>query len=251
MKTFLILVGLGFLLGDSIVQAQTTTTTPTTRHRRFFPGAFGGGYGGGYDTYGYDSPDRATTPLQGIDYGVARILDARAMEMLYGSQAALNLSEVERREMDNWKKWIDTYFDAQRMNRDLRAAQRGRPMTPADYLRLSQMGKPHRLTPSEIDVITGQLTWPLLLQSTEFAPYRSTLEQVFSNRAYRGALGLDDYVKADRTTQAMMDVLKEQIEEVRPMDYVAARRFLDSLTYEARLPAAEGERSAEAPTLRR
>ena len=148
---------------------------------------------GGYDPSDYDMydyADRATTPLQGMEYGAARILEANALQMLNGSQAALNWTEMERREMDNRKKWIDTYFDVQRMNHESRAAQRGRPMTAADYHRLAQIGEPHRLTPSEIDVVTGQLSWPLLLQATEFAPYRSMLEEVFSNRAYRGAWAL-------------------------------------------------------------
>lgn len=220
-------------------------------HRpHFFPFFGMGGYGSSdYGSSGY--AEHPATIEQAAAYGLAKIIRAEADYQKESSLAAKNWADARKYELDNWKKWVETYYEVRRINREARAAERGRPMTEADYIRLAQIGKPRRLTPSEMDVVTGQLNWPLLLQATDFVAYRDMLDQVFSNRAYRGTMGLDDYVKAEQTAESMMDLLRGRIEEVRPAEYVVARRFLESLAYEARLPAPDDGRSADLRTTRR
>jgi hypothetical protein len=186
--------------------------------------------------YGYDY-DRATTPVQGWAYGLASIIRAEGQFNYDTSVAALNLSEVQRREMESWQKWTETYFEVRRMNRELRAAERGRLPTEADFIRYAQIGKPRRLGPSDLDVITGSISWPILLRSSDFAANRSTLEQIFAQRASSGVIGTPEYLQVYDLTAMMMDDLRQRIREVPPNDYVNARRFLESLAYEARMPA--------------
>jgi len=206
--------------------------------------ASGGGSGGTVtvggimpiDDYGgYPYPfDKATNPFQGIDYGIARVIRAEGEYLLYGSQAAINFTEAERRRMQNWNIWVHTLYDTQRYAREALAIDRGPAPSAAAMFRMAQVGKPRRLTPSEMDVITGQLNWPLALQAAEFAPYRRLVDQVFADRAYRGALGLNEYMEAEQTIQFMIDLLREQILQFPPSDYIMSRRFLESLAYEAR-----------------
>lgn len=249
MKTFWMLAGAGLVLGVTMFQARaiavtpsmasairgTTATSTPTHIRPILPVT--GGYGSDYNNIG---PDTATTPIQGIDYGIARIIRAESEAMLAGSQAALTMTDVQSRRMDNWRKWVETYYDVHRIARELRAAERGLPLTEADYVRMAQMGKPRRLTPSEVEMSTGELTWPRVLQADAFSPYRDILNQNFSDRAFYGVLDLNSYMVAERTTQTMLDVLKEHIVEFAPVDYMGAKRFLESLAYEARLPADRG-----------
>ena len=109
--------------------------------------------------------DRATTPGQGLSYGLARIIQAEARYNSETAEAAINFSEAQRREIENWQKWTETYFEVRRINREMRAAERGKPPTEADFIRYAQIGKPRRLTPSELDAITGDISWPLLLRA--------------------------------------------------------------------------------------
>jgi hypothetical protein len=237
-KSQWIVVGLCAVFGTSIALGQThVSPSPSKTINVMYPG-------GGYNSSDYyDYPDRATNAYQGIDYGLARIIRAESEYMLLGSQAAINRSEARSREMDNWKKWVETYFEVKRINREARAAERGRPLTEADFVRMAQMGKPRRLTPSELENVTGQLNWPLLLQAKAFTPYRELLDQCFAYRASRGAMELDEYLKAEQTAQLMLGMLRDQIQDFAGVDYMNARRFLESIAYEARFPVTDGAAS--------
>jgi hypothetical protein len=193
--------------------------------------AGGGGYGGNY-LYG----DVATTPLQGIDYGIAKIIRSVGEANLDNSQALINLTTAQRYEMENMKQWTETYFELRRMNREYRAAERGKRPTEADFIRYAQMGRPRRLTPSEIDTITGQIIWPAALQAAEFAPMRRELTNIFAQRASLGSIGLDNYLKADELTLSMLETLKRHIYDVPAEVYLRGRNFLESLAYEVRFP---------------
>jgi hypothetical protein len=197
-----------------------------------------GGYVGSATQYPYGYGEEiATTPIQGIDYGVARIIRAEADWNLAASKAALNWTEVQRQEMQNYKDWTATYFEVRRMWREFRAAERGRQPTAADFVRYAQMGKPRRLTPSELDPISGQLGWPMLLRNADFAIYRMELDQVFADRAARGVIGGEQYLRANRLADSMLEALRRHIYEVPPGEYMLARRFLESVSYEVQVPA--------------
>jgi hypothetical protein len=192
------------------------------------------------DMYGYPPVyygDRATTPIQGIDYGIAAIIRAQGVYNLATSAALINLTEVERREIENRKLWAETYFEMRRINREARAAERGRRPSEADFIRYAQIGKPRRLTPSELDVITGRINWPILLQLPEFNGFRAEVERVFAQRAASGTISAVDYLRVYQVMQMMQAALRQQIRQVPSTDYMIARRFLESLAFESRLPA--------------
>ena len=62
-----------------------------------------------------------------------------------------------------------------------------------------------------------------------FATQRATLEKLFADRAYRGILEAEDFVTAVHLTDEMLASLKSQINDVPSKQYLAARRFLESL----------------------
>jgi hypothetical protein len=197
----------------------------------------GGGYGGGSGGYSSLSGEIATTPIQGIDYGIAHIIRAAGDYNLQSSQAVLNLTEAQKKEIENWKLFTTTYFELRRLNREYQALERGPKPSQTELIHIAQMGKPRRLTPSEVDNISGQIAWPIVLQAVEFAPYRTQLERIYADRAAHGMLGLDEYLTADRLTAMMTDVLRRHIFDVPPADYMTSRRFLESLAFESRFPA--------------
>jgi hypothetical protein len=198
-----------------------------------YPPALYGPYGQAY--FG-------ATPWQDnrIDpYAMAELIRAEAQGDVLGSQAALTRTEVRSREMDNWKKWVETYFEVKRIHRQAEIAAGGPPPTPANQARWARMERPRRLTAAELEVVHGEIAWPMVLQAQAFAPHRDLLTRCFADRARHGILDLDEYMKSIRTTQIMTEMLKDHIREFPPADYMQARRFLESLAYEARLPAGE------------
>jgi hypothetical protein len=191
----------------------------------------GGGYG-----YGWWS--RSSTAAEGYGRGLAEVIRAKGDYNLATSAAAVNFSEARRREIENDKAWTQTYFEMREVNRQQRDAeikrQRG---NPADFARYAQAGKPKPLSNRELDAVTGEIHWPILLTAANYEPQRAALAKIFAARAYHGVLKSEDFLSAVRTIDDISAGLTARINEVPPQQFVEARRFLRSLAYEARMPA--------------
>jgi hypothetical protein len=103
-------------------------------------------------------------------------------------------------------------------------------------VRFAQAGKPKPLSPGEVDTVTGTVAWPRWLKGDEFAADRQKVEQLFSERARKGGLGREDYIKAREVTDQMLAALKKEVRNTPPADYVAAKQFIESLAYAVTQP---------------
>ena len=63
----------------------------------------------------------ASTAQQGASYGMASMMRAQGYQNLQNSEAAKNLQTAQSQQIDNRKKWTDTYFDMRKTNRKARA----------------------------------------------------------------------------------------------------------------------------------
>ncbi len=191
--------------------------------------------GADYSPY-YYRDSRASTVLGSHARGAADVVRAAGQYNLSTSQAAINMTEAQNRYGYNRQLWTNTYFAMRAANRSLRAAERGPKPTMEDVVRYAQAGKPVRLSPRELDFISGHINWPLLLDTERYTQQRRALESLFSRRASAGGVSWEERIKIELVAAVMLDELKEQIAEVPPSDYMAARRFVESLAYEARMP---------------
>jgi hypothetical protein len=181
---------------------------------------------------------RSSTPIEGFRRGLADVIRAQGDYNLASSAAAVNLTEARRRQIEVDRLWTQTYFEMRELNRQQREAeikrQRG---NPEDFARYAQAGKPKPLSNRDLDAVTGQIHWPVLLTAVDFDQQRAVLEKAFADRAYHGVLNADDFLNTVRVIDQMATGLKDRIDEFPPQEYVAAKRFLRSLAYEARMPA--------------
>jgi hypothetical protein len=227
MKAISHLAWMAVALGGVFAQAQVTT--PGGNAPPYVPPPYYGGY---------SYPVQTSTPIEGIAHGLADVIRSIGGANLSNSAAAINWTEARRRDIENRKQWTETYFAMRDINRQYREAeikrQRG---NPEDWIRYAQAGKPKPLSNHDLDAVTGEIRWPILLTGKEFDAQRVQLEKLFANRAYHGVLGADDFLTAVRLSGAMLVSLKDRIQDFPPQQYVAARKFLESLTYEAGLPA--------------
>lgn len=191
-------------------------------------GNYYGGYGGGY---------HSSTAAEGRLRGMGDLVRSAGQANLSNSAAAINYSAARRNEIENYSARTQTYFEMRDYNRKARAAERGPRASMEQLVRFAQAGKPKPLSPSEVDVVTGVLDWPRWLKSNEFAADRQKVERLFSERAHKGGLGREDYMKAREVTDSMLAELKTQVRDTPPADYVASKQFLQSLAYAASQPA--------------
>lgn len=186
--------------------------------------------------WGWNEGYHASTAGEGYARGMADVIRSEGEYNLTTSQAAINMTEARRREIENQKEWTDTYFRMREMNREYRAKEQGPRKTREDWIRYAQMGKPNRLSPSELDTVSGIIHWPTLLKTDAYSSYRAQLDELFAERAQTGSMSGDGLVKANQITKAMLEDLKGQITQVPSSEYMRARKFIESLAYESKLP---------------
>lgn len=188
-------------------------------------------YGGAYVN------NKASTVGESYARGMGDVIRSQGMANLANSEAAINMTEAVRRDMENRDQWTDTYFQMRQKNREYRAAERGPRPSREDFVRMAAAGRPEKLSPSELDSVTGEVKWPRALTRPEFADSRAELENLFAKRAAYGQSTWEDSNQISAIIKKMEADLKKIIRNVPPSDYTASKRFLDSLAYENRQPA--------------
>ena len=224
MKSLTFLALAAAAVGVTIANSQTQPITPPSQNVYA-----GGGYYGG---------NRASTAAEGRLRGMGDVVRSQGQANLDNSAAAINYSLARKSEIENRNQWTHTYFQMRKANREYRAAERGPRPTMEDLVRYAQLGKPKRLSPSELGAVTGAINWPILLRSDEFAASRGELESAFARRASQSVIGAENYAKIKQATTQMLADLKKQVRKVPSNQYMIAKRFIESLAYEANLPAA-------------
>jgi hypothetical protein len=190
-----------------------------------------GGYYGGFGGY-------ATTPMEGWAYGMAACVRSAGMYNAMTSAGAKNLAEAQSIALDNRRKATEQYYEEAQRRADYqeaRKANRKPPPTAEQMYRWAKQGIPKPLNSNELDPVTGAITWPILLQDEAFADYRSAAEHFYTSRA-TGSSGSTYQLYADfqQASAEGQSLLKSRIKEYKPDDYIRAKKFLDSLAYEAR-----------------
>jgi hypothetical protein len=190
-----------------------------------------GGYGWGGGAWG----GGGGTVAGNYYSGVANAVRAAGDYNLSTSQAYVNMEEAKRRDIENRKEWTDSYFEMRRANADYRAAERGPRGTPEDWVRYAREAAPARLSPGQLDQVTGEIAWPRLLQAAGFKEGREELEHQFAIRADKGgSIGPNGYQQIQEVTNSMIAYLKKNIKSYPTNEYLDAKKFLESLAYEAR-----------------
>ncbi len=180
---------------------------------------------------------RASTPFEGHARGLSEIIRARAEFNQRTAEAMETMTEAARKQMRNREEWTHTYFRLREANRTYREKEDGPRPTTEDIVRYAEMGKPERLSPGEIDPVTGSIAWPEALRGPAFDEDRARVESLFGEWTRYGSLSLQHRREIRETTDAMLGKLQERIHRFPAPDYMAARRFLESLAYEAYLAA--------------
>ncbi len=189
-------------------------------------------YGGGY------VDNRASTPGEGYARGMADIARSAGQYNLMTSEATINMTEAQKKSIENRDQWTNTYFQMRQANKQYRAAESAARATMSDLVRYAQAGKPQQLSPSEVDTVTGDISWPALLKTDAFRKQREKLDGLFAQRAQRGVLSYPEQADAEAAKRAILAELQNQISTVSADEYMRCKRFVESLSFAAKHPTA-------------
>lgn len=180
--------------------------------------------------------DRASTPAESYAKGLSDVVSAQGQYNLATSAAAINMTEARKNQIENAAQWTDTYFQMRAANKAYRA-QEARPRATSEQLfRFAKEDVPSRLSPSELDPVSGKLAWPAALKSDDFDKYRAQIDELYAKRASGTVLNVDDRRALSNACADLSEALRAQIRDLPPADYMSARRFIESVAVEGRTP---------------
>ncbi|MCA9269559.1 MAG: hypothetical protein KDA41_13855 [Planctomycetales bacterium] len=189
-------------------------------------------YWGGY---GYGGYHHASTVQEGVQRGFADIVRSAGEANLRNSEAAINYEDARSKYFDNRLKGTNTYFEMRQMNKQYRNAERTAPLSSEQLYRIAAESAPKKLRASDLDPLTGDITWPLILQADEFSERREQLDALFLDRA-SGRASTQNMLDIQRIVQLTMDDLKANIRAYPANEYMQAKKFLESLAFSSRSP---------------
>ena len=214
--------------GQGKAQQQPSTSQGNwPQSQANFPQA---GYGGGWG--GVWGGSHASTAEQGMMMGMADMMQAAGSRNLMNSQALGFVEDARRKNIDNRMYGTEAYFQMRKTNREARAAEAGPRATQADLERYARQRAPSRLSPSELDPLTGIIAWPAILREDAYKPYRDKLERMYTQRASMGALTGSERGEVQQAIDALQADLKQNLPNYVPQDYVGAKKFIQGLNYE-------------------
>jgi len=177
-----------------------------------------------------DSGYHSSTLEEGVQRGYADVVRSYGMANLLNSKAAGEFEQARRTYIENQMKATQTYFEMRRYNAEARQAARSTPLSMEQYVRIAREQAPDALSPTQLDPLTGTISWPAPLRQPAYEPLRKRIERLFQDRA----AGYVVYGEIQQACQELADALKADLEKFPPNDYVAAKKFVESLAHAAR-----------------
>jgi hypothetical protein len=223
-----LLVASLLLVGSAVIGSQAVAEDFAVRPwYRPYGGGYGGyGYGGGWGGGG--------TAAGNYMQGMSTVIRSAGEYNLATAQAGVSYEEARSKYLDNNKKWSENYFEMKERRQALEVQQREINKHSNEALNAAAKSSlPRTLGPNALDPVTGQITWPEVLQGGEFADLRKQVEQQFELRTKTSNVA-GTAQKIHAATQEMSSILRKEIEKVPANEYIAARKFLDGLDYTAR-----------------
>jgi hypothetical protein len=180
------------------------------------------GYGGG-----------GGTAASNYMYGMSSVIQAEGAYNLMTAQASIAAQQAESQYLQNRLAATQTYFEMRQMNKQYRDQERAKPMSGEALTHYYEQMKPKRMVPTQLDPVTGQITWPLPLQDEAYASYREQLESVYKLRAQHKDFNYNDVRVA---AEGMQAEFRKHLDEFAPQDFENSNKFLEALAVEAHYP---------------
>jgi hypothetical protein len=152
----------------------------------------------------------ASTAGEGYANGMANVIQATGQRNLSNSQARINNQDAYSKALDNSTKSVNTFWEQKSIyNEHLQQKLAEQDAKRNAYLANHGL---QSLTPEEFDRTTGTIVWPKVLDQDQYAKYRTTIDKLFKQRAYAGALSGEEYVEctnANKDWRAMLSTQRD------------------------------------------
>jgi hypothetical protein len=191
----------------------------------------GYGYGGGY--YGGTVAGSAAA-------GMGQYIQSQGAYNQMTAEANKTNQEAYSIALDNKLKSAQTWDQLREINKQYVAEKQAREAKAFDYN--APPPKRPKLTPSQLDPVTGEIRWHPILMQPMFQSYRDQLQALFTLRAHDPSQVSSAQVMA--LTGPMRDQLDTLHDTLPTNDFFAARHFIEGLGEAARYTGFESSPQA-------
>ena len=189
---------------------------------------------GGSSNMGY----HASTVAEGQGNAISAVTRSKGQYQLDTSKARINNAQANAMDMQNRKQLSKDYFETQNVNKQDRFgdyADRKKQHEKDALFQYGSEGRPTRLTSSELDPVTGQVTWPIVLEAPAFSQYTKPIDEAFVTRAEtKSRFNYKTYKQVNKDCDGIDDELRSQMKEIGTNDYATAKGFVKRLKREVR-----------------
>ena len=148
------------------------------------------------------------------------------------------LQQVRGLSLDNDLKVAKTFYEKRKLYEGYRGLNTRKRPTQEDAIRYSKVSVPQRPADFQVQQARGRIYWPEVLLDEEFSDCRIRLDSLFAQRRGAASISASNVSHLVQTVAAQMrEQLRSKMRQMTPADYLAARKFVESLAYEARFPA--------------
>jgi hypothetical protein len=196
--------------------------------------------------YGFGFGYGPSTAAESMYRGYADLVRAWGENNYHNSMAQVYWEQAREKGIANRTVAVEQFFALRKFNHEQRMAAIAKSrLSKQQLVSISKKAAPQRLGEEHWNLATDGLAWPAALQRREFAATRTRLDELFRFRrdSSNGLVG-DELTEANQLASELIGELKSHISEVKPMDYIAAKRFLTSIAHEASFNPISGERLA-------
>jgi len=200
---------------------------------------------------GYDGASGAYTPM-GYGYyhsstvaesylrGRAAVIDAVGNFKVNDARAGILNQRVRSMSRDNDLRQTDALYTQQKMWSDARIAARNDrelQIRQGEHVLAMQRSTVYRdayqLSDRELNVKTGEISWPEALQGEKFAASRERMEELFRRHVGYGAPQANTAREIARSVDQWSRTLRNEVATMPREDFLAAQKFLVGLKYSA------------------
>jgi len=134
-------------------------------------------------------------------------------------------------------KAAKTFYEKRKLHEGYRVLHSRKSLAPENLVRYSKNIVPGRLANYQIAPCKGKIKWPLVLQEQAFLQQRLQIDSLFLQRQKAGvAVNRNACRRAQDAVTQMRNELRARVRQMSHGEYLAARKFIDSLAFETRPP---------------
>jgi hypothetical protein len=179
--------------------------------------------------------DHSSTFGEGIQRGYANVLRGAGELVYMDSLAAVNYQEAYKRALENRVAYTKAALDIKAMRTEYRERYGSKPFVGEARRKAIESYLPKKLSASEFNSRTNQLTWPHILRQEEYAPLRVSIDKLFATRtADNSGDGSPSHLETVKLTKMLAALLRENVNSMSIEQYIYASEYIRSVELEAR-----------------